>query len=60
MVDFVHDLTMQDESLSDGIPQVYINDAWGTVCNMGQADADAFCRQLSFTNALSVRKDLGQ
>lgn len=61
MVDFLnsdYDEVEPGQSLSEGHPQIYLNGQWGPVCNMKKEDADVFCRQLSFTNAVSVMEDL--
>ena len=36
---------------SSGFVEVWLNDAWEPVCNMGADDADSACRQLGWTNA---------
>ena len=41
-------------SVSSGFASVYLNKEWGPVCNMDQWDADIFCKQLSYTNAIDV------
>lgn len=44
------------ESTSEGYVQIYLDskEQFRPVCNMGKDDADTFCRQLSYTNAVSV------
>ena len=56
MVDFIDDDLPYSMSLSEGFAQVYVNQQWGPVCKMQKEDADVFCRQLSFTNAVSVQE----
>lgn len=54
MVDIMNDDISPFSSVSSGFAQVYLNGDWGPVCNMKIADADSFCRQLSYTNAVAV------
>ena len=43
-------------SLSSGFVEIYLNKAWGPMCNLGIDDADSVCRQLSYTNAIVVEE----
>ena len=47
---------MEGDSPSSGLLKVYANNQWGTVCFSGfrNAAADSACRQLGYTNALSI------
>ena len=54
MVDIINDEATPATSISSGLASIYVNEDWGSVCNMKKADADSFCRQLGFTNAVSV------
>ena len=43
-------------AVSSGRVEVYQANTWGTVCNedFNQAAADSVCRQLGYTNAVSI------
>lgn len=56
MVDFLSDDPSLQGSSSEGFAGVYVNEKWGPVCNMKKADADTFCKQLSYTNAVNVEE----
>lgn len=43
---------------SSGFVEIYVQDSWEPVCNMGSSDADTACRQLGYTNALSFGSDI--
>lgn len=43
------------QETSSGYLEVYVNGAWGTVCNMDLDDASAACRQLGYTGAIAVQ-----
>ena len=45
---------VQGQFPSSGYLEVSINNNWGPVCNMEKYDADSACRQLGYTNAVSV------
>jgi hypothetical protein len=54
MVDFSEIEVVMEPSV--GFASIYLNEKWGPVCGMGKPDADAFCRQLSYTSAISVEE----
>ena len=54
MVDITNPDATPDTSISTGLAKIYINKEWGSVCNMQKPDADTFCRQLGYTDAVNV------
>jgi len=42
------------EEISSGYLEVFVNDVFGSVCNVGMNSASAACRQLGYTIALGV------
>ncbi len=43
------------QETSSGYVEVFVNNDWGTVCNMGLNDASTACRQLGYTGATSAQ-----
>jgi hypothetical protein len=48
--------TVDVYGFTTGVVQVYIDGAWGTVCNQGfeQADAQVACKQLGFAHGAAI------